>query len=314
MKKQNIIILLAALICFAGDSDFESSGYARGGAEFLKLPRHALSAGLAGAVVAMQEEMAGFQYNPAILDIVGSKNGYPIIGSYSFMNLDRKHIAIDATAAVGDFLAAGISLTNYSIGNIEGRDDYGNLTDDFDYRELAMALSIAGRLQLPISWGVTVRYLSEQLEFESANGFGLDFGATYRPIQQLCIGVSGQNVASYLWWSTNHRDIVLPVARLGVAGLFIDTTLTVELDVSKTLKQPLDLALGIQYKLFDILYVRGGMASSIDFENKDYRDFDFSLGIGMRSSMVGFDYACPITSSRLGVTHKISAVIKFPAL
>ena len=301
-------------MCFAGDSDFESSGYARGAAEYLKLPRHAQSAALSGAVVAMQEEMAGFQYNPAILDVVGSKNGYPVIGSYSFMNLDRKHIAVDATSAIGSYFAAGISLTNYSIGNIEGRDDYGNLTNDFDYRELAMALSIAGRLQFPVSWGVTIRYLSEQLEFESANGFGFDVGATWRPMQQLCVGVSGQNISSYLWWTTKHRDIVLPVARVGVAGMFIDTTLTVELDVSKTLEQPIDLALGIQYKLFDILYVRGGLASSIDIENKDYRDFDFSLGIGMRYSMVGFDYAVPITSSRLGVTHKISAVIKFPSL
>ena len=68
MKHLTITLLITG-ICLAGDSDFESMGYARGAAEYLKLPRHSHSAGLSGAVVAWQEELTGFQYNPAILDI-----------------------------------------------------------------------------------------------------------------------------------------------------------------------------------------------------------------------------------------------------
>ena len=96
MKKlYSLFIILAFTVAQAGESDFASLGYGEGAAEYLKLPRHAHSAALCGAVTAWQEELAGFQYNPAILDIVGIPNGYPIIGTYSFMTLDRKHVAYE---------------------------------------------------------------------------------------------------------------------------------------------------------------------------------------------------------------------------
>ena len=96
--------------------------------------------------------------------------------------------------------------------------------------------------------------------------------------------------------------------------MYIDTALTVELDVIKTLRQPIDVALGVQYRLFNVIAIRAGAATSLDIEDRDYRDFDFSLGIGMRYSLFGFDYACPITSSKLGISHKISVIVKIPHL
>lgn len=313
-KRTLLLLLLIYLPIWAGESDFASSGYARGAAEYLKLPRHAHSTALCGAVTALQEDLAGLQYNPAILDIVGAANGYPFIGTYSFMSLDRKHIGVDATFGLGDYIAGGISLTNYGVNDIEGRDEYGNILEDFDYKTISFAASIAGRLKWPVSWGVTLRYIYEHLDVEMANGFGFDIGATYRPIEQLCIGVSGQNIASWLFWSTDHHDIVLPSARLGIAGLFIDSTLIGELDIVKTVKQPIDVSLGLQYKLFNVLSLRAGTATSLDIKGRDYRDFDFSLGVGMRYNMLGFDYACPITSSKLGISHKISVIVKIPSL
>ena len=315
MKNLYIILLLLTFTAAqAGESDFASLGYGEGAAEYLKLPRHAHSAGLCGAVTAWQEELAGFQYNPAILDIVGIPNGYPIVGTYSFMTLDRKHVGVDASFAVGDYIAAALSLMNYGVDQIEERDEYGNFVEYFDYRAVTLAATVAGRLHWPISWGVTLRYLSENMEYEAGNGFGFDLGATWRPIDELCIGVSGLNVASWLFWSTGHNDMVLPTARLGIAGILMDTTLSVELDVAKTIKQPIDVSLGFQYKLLKILSFRAGTSTSLDIEDRDFRDFDFSLGIGMRYSLLGFDYAVPISSSKLGITHKISVVVKIPSM
>ena len=316
MKKLYTILLLLTFIgaAWAQESDFASSGYAAGAAEYLKLPRHAHSAALCGAVTAWQEELAGFQYNPAILDIVGIPSGYPIIGTYSFMTLDRKHVGVDASFSLSDYIAAALSLMNYGVDQIEARDEWGNFSEYFEYRALTLAATIAGRLQWPISWGVTLRYLSESMEYEAGNGFGFDLGATWRPLDELCIGISGQNVLSWLFWSTGHNDMVLPTARLGIAGILMDTTLSVELDVAKTIKQPIDVSLGVQYKLFRILSLRAGTSTSLDIEDRDFRDFDFSFGVGMRYSMFGFDYAVPITSSKLGISHKISVVVKIPQL
>ncbi len=313
MKQLNHILLLFLTITAlqAGESDFASSGYARGAAEYLKLPRHAHSAALAGATAAWQEEFAGIQYNPAILDAV--VDIVPVIATYSFMTWDRKHQGVDAAMPLGDFVISGLSLMKYGVGDIEGRDSLGNPTEDFDYSANTVALSVAGRLQWPVSLGITARYIHEQMAGEQGHGCGFDIGATYWPIEQLCIGISGRNIGSYLWWTTDHRDQVLPTAQLGIAGRFLDTTLIAELDVAKTLRQPIDVSLGLQYKLFGILSIRAGMATSLDIAERDYRDFDFSVGLGMRYSWFGVDYAMPINSARLGLTHKISVIGKFPS-
>lgn len=310
-KRTLLLLLLIYLPIWAGESDFASSGYSAGAAEYLKLPRHAHSAALCGAVSAWQEELAGIQYNPAIRDVV-IQHEIPVIASYSYMTLDRTHIGIDAATSIGSYLVTGISFNNFSVGDIEGRDSLGLLTENFDYRTNAVSVSVAGRLKWPISLGITARYLYEHLEKERANGFGFDVGATYRPLEQLCIGISGQNIGSKIWWTTGHDDPVLATARLGIAALFLDSTLIGELDVAKTLKQPIDVSFGIQYKLFNILSIRAGTSTSLDIEEHDYRDFDFAFGVGMRYSIFGFDYACPITSSKLGVSHKISVVVKIP--
>ncbi len=313
MKQLKILLLtlLTTSALYADGSDFASSNYSYGAAEYLKLPRHAHSAGLANAVVAWQEEFAGLQYNPAILDAV--VDIVPVVATYSFMTWDRKHVGLDAAMPIGDFAISGLSLMKYGVGNIEGRDSLGNFTEDFDYSANAVALSIAGRLQWPVSVGITARYIHEQMAGEQANGMGFDAGITYSPFTQFCIGLSGQNVGSYLWWTTGHRDIVLPTAQLGLAGRFLDTTLIAELDVAKTMRQPIDVSLGLQYKIIGMIMIRGGIATSLDLRGRDYRKFDFSVGLGMRYSWFGVDYAMPINSSGLGLTHKISVIGKFPS-
>ena len=305
------LLTIMVLLLQAHASDFASSGYAEGGAQYLRIPFHAHCAGLGGAVAAWQEEIAGLQFNPAILDAAPAES-IAVIGSYAFMTLDRKHAGVDGTISLGEFLVGGISFAHLGVGEIEGRDTFGNLGNDFTYGGNAFALTLAGRLQIPISWGVRARYLFERMLDEHANGIGFDLGATYRPVDQLCIGVSALNVGSRLWWSTEHDDPVLPEARLAVAGLFLEESLISELDIAKTTEEPLDVLFGLQYKLLGMLSFRAGFATSLDIADRDYRDFDFFLGAGMRYSFLGFDYACPITSSKLGVTHRISVVGKIP--
>lgn len=308
-----IIFLLSVNPYHVTGSDFASYGYANGAAEYLKIPRHALSAGLANAVTAWQEELAGVQYNPAILDMVKNEN-IPIIVTNSFMSLDRKQFGLDAALGIGDFIVTGISFTTFGVDNIEGRDSLGNLNGSFNYGTNTVAVSIAGRIKWQISWGVRIRYIHENLADEKAHGLGFDFGAVYSPLEQLTIGISGQNILSHIWWSTGHDDPILPTARLGLASRFLDSTLMFELDIAKSLKQPIDISLGAQYKFLKYLFFRTGISSSIYVKKKTYRNFDFSCGLGVRYKRYGLDYALPISSSQLGLTHKISIIFKLPSL
>ena len=313
MKKIIFIALFFSSFSDAQYTDFASVGYSAGAAEYLKRPVSAQSAALAGALVAWREDLAGLQYNPAILDAT-PPGSYVLHGTYSLMTLDRKHLGADAATTIGNYLAAGISFTSYGVGNIEGRDSLGFQTDTFDYSENSLALSAAGRIIGNIAIGGTFRYLYEKLSTGRANGIGFDLGATFEPIPMLCVGFSAQNLLSRLWWNTGHDDPVLMAARLGVAGLFLDKSLIAEIDVLKTIQQPVQISVGVQYTLFKIFSARGGISTDMDYINYHSNYPDYSFGLGIRYSVFGFDYACIIPDSDLGLSHKISLVIRLPSV
>jgi hypothetical protein len=94
-----------------------------------------------------------------------------------------------------------------------------------------------------------------------------------------------------------------------VAGLFLDKSLITEIDVLKTVQQPVQISLGVQYTLFKIISARGGISTDTDIMKYHSRYPDYSFGLGVRYSIFGFDYACIIPDSDLGLSHKISLVM-----
>lgn len=308
--KQNSLILLLLLLAMnlpATAEDFASAGYAEGGAEYLKLPLHARAAGLAGAVTAWKNGLTGSQFNPAIVDAVEPKV-LDMQATYSIKTYDRRHFGLDAAASLGSLLAFGFSYTNHGIAEIEGRDIAGIPTEDFSFQQNALALSVAGRLQWPVSLGARFRYLNESLDDGNAHGIGFDLGATWSPLPFLTVGASAQHLLSYVWWSTGSRDQVFPTARVGIAGIFLDSSLIAELDISQPDNQPLTGALGIEYTILKLISLRGGLSADLELSEMNSGEIDVSLGVGMRYEMFGFDYALVIPGSDLGLNHKVTLV------
>ena len=309
MKK--IILTLALTYSLLHSEGFQSTNYGAGGAEFLKLPVHAHSASLCGAVAAWSGEIAGVQYNPALLD--GAVDcAFGFIGSYTFKSLGQKHFGMTAAGSFGRFIIAGLSFVNHGVTDIEGRDSLGAFTEYFNFSENAVTATVAGRLHQPISLGCNIRYLFESLEKENAHGIGLDVGTTIYPLKYFRFGISVLNIASYLWWSTGHTDRVLTTARLGVGGIFIDSTLVVEIDGVKSLQQPIDLLFGIEYNLLKIITVRLGLRTSVDIYDSEAKTPDFAFGLGMQKIFYGFEYTFYRPTSELGISHKFSIRVVVP--
>lgn len=306
-------MLLLSLSAIAAWDGFSSSGYARGAAAYLDRPAHAHGAALGKAVTAWYRDLAGTQYNPALLDAAESVQ---LVGSYTFLTDDRRFIAAEATIPVGQYIVAGILFRNMTVGGIEQRDEYGFLDGHFDDRENALGLAVAGRMPLDISIGIRARYLGQEFEGIDkgrAYGMGFDAGALWRPHSMISVGVSGLNIGSYLWWKTGHRDVVLPQARVGVAGSFLEQSLNVGFDVARAIKQPLEVSGGVEYILFHIVSARVGINTSVDLEDRHSRDPDISGGIGVRYNFFGCDYAItiPTEHTREMMSHTISLLLRF---
>jgi hypothetical protein len=306
-----IAISLIAFKSFSGwlDDGFASSNYAAGGGEYLKLPLHARTAGLATATVAWRGDLTGLQYNPAILDAADSTT---IIGTSSFMTLDRSHYGADIASGIGEFLVAGLSFSQFGVGNMEGRDEFGGLTESFSSGFNTVSATVAGRLSIPISFGLRGRYIFENIEKDHSNGMGFDIGSTWQPLKQLTVGASLQNIGSYIWWSTSTCDKVLMTGRFGVCGSFFNGSLKTEADLVKTLTQPEEGAFGVEYTFAGILSARGGMRSSVSPREHSAMKPEYSFGAGMRYEFMGFDYALIVPPSELGLIHKVSIIGKVP--
>ncbi|MBN2036411.1 MAG: hypothetical protein JW768_06675 [Chitinispirillaceae bacterium] len=316
LKQRHILLTLFAITTMALpshsdwlDGTFASANYAAAG-EYLKLPLHARNAGLEGATVAWQDHhLTGLQYNPAILDAADSMT---VIATTSFLTYDRSHYGFDFASGIGEFIVAGLSFSRLGVNNIEGRDEFGVLTEKFGAGFNAISATVAGRLAIPVSLGARGRYIFENIESEHSNGIGFDLGATYRPLRQLCIGASVQNLASYIWWSTSTRDKVLMIGRFGVCATLLDNSLKLELDGIKTLTQPEEAAFAAEYTFAGIISVRAGGRSAVNREDRKAMDPEYSFGAGMRYDFLGFDYALIVPPSELGLIHKISIIGKIP--
>ena len=230
------------------------------------------------------------------------------------MSLDRMYAAVTPVAPIGPFVVAGLSITNFGVRGFEARDDFGARTGTFEDRENSITAAAAGRLLYGISWGAAGRYLYQRLADGSANGMGFDFGATWQPLKQLCMGAAMRNLGSVLWWSTGTHQMVVPALRLGVNGSFLDTSLIVECDVEKTTVDPIDVCAGAQYTIVHAISLRAGAATSLDYHAMSYRPFDLSFGAGFRYAMVAADYALVWPSSDLGLQHKISITLSMKDL
>jgi hypothetical protein len=296
--------------------DFASAGYGTGAAAYLALPAHAHGAAMSEAATAWRTELAGLQWNPAILD--GADSNY-IIASYGFLTSDRKHIAVDAAVPIGSYVVLGASFVKAGVSAIERRDDFGTPDPDNPYfsdAENSCALSVAGRLACGLALGGRARYLHQSLAESWANGMGFDAGATYRPDPRFCIGASLLNVGSYLWWNTGHCDQTAMQGRVGVAGLFLKRSLIVEGDLAGRPHQPLDGMMGAECTFFDILSVRLGARSSVSLKPWwTWRNPSFSGGVGLRYLYFGCDYAIVIPTDDTGlISHRVSLVLRLPRL
>jgi long-subunit fatty acid transport protein len=303
LKRRTLIVGILAAAGLLRAGDFGSSSYAGGAAAYLGLPLHATSAGVSNAVTAWCQNIAGSQFNPAIIEATRSLT---VIGSNTFWPDERQLYGGEASTTFGEYLVINAGFMHAGVDAIERRNDYGTLEGYFSDVENSVTLAAAGRLQGNVAWGLRGRYLNQRLDNEEAGGMGFDAGATWQPDSALCVGLSVLNIGSRLFWSTDQIDKVLMQGRLGVAGRLLDRKLTVAADLAKAVTQPVDFALGVQYEPLEMLALRGGVGTSFNYHRRTFRQPQFSLGAGMRHTIFGFDYSISIPLEKIGVVHRLS--------
>ncbi|NWF89583.1 MAG: PorV/PorQ family protein [Ignavibacteriaceae bacterium] len=329
MKQFIFVLIFLQAVMFAQSPNLGTSG-----ANFLQIPVGAKAAGMGGAVVGNIQDASSVFWNPAGLVKVNSVQAH-----FSYMNwFDLFDFNAAALAYnVEDYGVFAISMISFGTEGIEvTTEEEPNGTGRFyDAQDLALGLTFSRYLTDRFSFGVTVKYVSQKIWNESADGFAFDIGTQYQlDFQNLTIAMSMSNFGSDMKFDGPDLDIQYlkddnyPLSRLTPARLQTNSyplplnfQVGIGFDIFQTefvkvrggidAVHPNDnserLNFGTEISFFDRLYLRGGY-------KYNYSDEDFAFGAGaslpFASTIIRFDYAYAVYDI-LPSVHRISLDINF---
>ncbi len=329
MRKLFFFVLISCTFMLAQNPNLGSSG-----ANFLQIPVGAKPAGMAGAVVGNTQDASSVFWNPAGLVKINSVQAhFSYMKWFDLFDFNAASLAYNAEGygvfalSMIVFSTDGIEITTEESPNGTGR--------FYDAQDLALGLSFARYLTDRFSFGITVKYVSQKIWNESANGFAFDIGTQYQlDFQNLTIAMSMSNFGSDLRFDGPDLNVIhlrnenYPISRLTPARLQtsdyplpLNFQVGIGFDIYETdfikvrggadAVHPNDnserLHFGTEISFFDRFYLRGGY-------KYNYSDEDFTFGAGasvpFSSTLVRFDYAYSIFDI-LPSVHRISLDISF---
>ncbi len=191
----NTVILLLLLISNSyGQLERSTSKVGTTAATFLKINAGARAIGMAGAFVAMENDIYSIYYNPAGLSrITGT-------GSAAFNHAnwlaDMSYDFAALSLNLGDIGSMALSLISFSVPEEKVR-TFDNPEGDgryWDASSLALGVSYARNLTDNFSIGFNFKYIRDQVWDMSASSFAIDAGTMYTtPFNGLRIGASISN-------------------------------------------------------------------------------------------------------------------------
>ncbi len=218
-----------------------------------------------------------------------------------------------ALPMLGGTVGAGFNVLN--TGDIQKADNTGlRLADKYSMSDMMGLVSYA-RGWGDLALGANLKYISSQLEEESARSFAADIGALYtgfRPWDRnLGVGFSVQNIGTKAKYVSEEYPMPVMIRAGGALRLF--KSLLVASDLNYTEKDA-DIHAGAEYTRgfgAAILALRGGYKTDTVKELGALSGL--TLGFGVKWSDLQFDYAWN-SFTDLGITHRISLAIKFGGL
>jgi hypothetical protein len=305
-----IPILFSALLSYADSGD---GGYA---GAFLRMSLAARALGMGGAFVGVADDGFGSSFNPA--GVIQLKN--PIFStSYRFMELDRKLSYVSYHQSVKGGAAIGGYWINSGVGDVETRDDRGEVTGDLTNYENAINICFAKRVIKELTVGINIRYSQYNLADINAYTIGFDYGMMAFPVEKLRLGLSVQNIGmKYNWVSSKYwqefdqygtdTDDEFPLNfSIGSSYLLLKDKLLLSLELDKNSKQDTRLHLGAEYKGLEYLAGRVG-----------YNDGSLTFGLGInyqvRSVIFGLDYAYLSNQVEINPDHILAMSLEFTEL
>ena len=275
------------------------------GLAFLKFGFGARNVAMSDLGVVGVNDLSALNYNPSLLAVT-NKTQLSFTHNSLLQDLNSEMFA-GSFSALGLPIAVGVNTTN--IADIEIRTTPGEVQSKFSAHYFNGSISTAFHLFRKIYFGVTYKYIYENLFSDDASGYGFDFGVNYQSnIAGLTFGAAVRNLGSMN--QLRSESTKLPADfRLGAAYNFslqnskLDFTALAGFQ-KYTSQGDSHIHLGGEAVYDKLLSLRIGYASGYDTKN-------ISAGFGVNLKGINLDYAYVPIKYGLGDSHIISILYTF---
>ncbi|MCX2430627.1 hypothetical protein [Pedobacter sp. GR22-10] len=184
------------------------------------------------------------QANPAGITFLN----HPAVSLNYIKHLLSDEISTQAFVAVIPFKNnyAGISFQRYGFAS---------------YHESKIGFAYAKKFGQKLSLALNGNYHQLKIEdYGASTAYTIDAGVLYQFNQHFSIGAFSSN-ASRQQYSASLRSAKIPASFNIGASYLASKKVLIATTVSKITDQPIDVRIGIEYQLFDLLSLRGGLST-----------------------------------------------------
>jgi len=332
-------IILIIAVGFSNGQETNKSGTTA--AQFLKIGVGARATGMGEAVVGLVDDATATYWNPS--GLVGVKK-ITVIANISDWFLDVNHQNFALVFPIDGSQNVALSATILNMGKMEVTNELNPSGTGyfFNASDISIGLTYAVQVVDFFSFGVTGKFISQNLYNESASAFAIDLGTTlttgYKGIK---VGMAFLNfgnemklegpdlqksydqnpnnatnvgVASNL--ATESWGLPLTI-KVGIGWDIISNSdalmwsemhkLKIGIDGNHPMDAPEYLSIGTEYGWHNLIFLRGGYS----FNNGEERDYSFGAGVRWEVSnsfVLNFDYAF-VNYQRMSAIHNITVAV-----